>query len=52
MISKKAFQEVNGFDVKENGIYTSIDFCLKQIENGKQINVTDDKTESLFSETK
>lgn len=37
MISKKAFQEVNGFDVKENGIYTSIDFCLKQIENGKQI---------------
>ena len=37
MISKKSFNEVNGFDILEKGIQTSIDFCLKQIENKKQI---------------
>lgn len=37
LVSKKAFEEVNGFDINEKGIYTSIDFCLKQIENKKQI---------------
>lgn len=37
MISKKAFEEVKGFNEKEEGILTSIDFCLKQIENSKQI---------------
>lgn len=37
MISKKAYEEVNKFDIKEEGLNTSIDFCLKQIENKKQI---------------
>lgn len=37
LISKKAFEEVRGFDISEKGIYMSIDFCLKQIENKKQI---------------
>ena len=37
MISKKAFEEVNGFDEKEEGIFASIDFCLKQLEKEKQV---------------
>lgn len=37
MISKKAYEEVNGFDEVEKGLNESIDFCLKQIENKKQI---------------
>ena len=37
MISKKAYEEVNGFDEKENGIFASIDFCLKQLEKKKQV---------------
>lgn len=37
MISKKAYEEVNKFDIKEEGLNASIDFCLKQIENKKQI---------------
>lgn len=37
MISKKAYEEVNEFDIKEEGLNASIDFCLKQIENKKQI---------------
>ena len=37
MISKKAYEEVNGFDEMEKGLNASIDFCLKQIENKKQI---------------
>lgn len=37
LISKQAFEEVRCFDENEKGIYTSIDFCLKQIENGRQI---------------
>ena len=37
MLSKKAFEEVKGFDINENGLYTSIDYCLKQIEKNKQI---------------
>lgn len=37
MISKKAYEEVNGFDEKEKGIFASIDFCLKQLEKKKQV---------------
>lgn len=37
MIDKKAYMDVKGFDNKEKGLLTSIDFCLKQIENKKQI---------------
>ncbi len=37
MISKKAYEEVNMFDDKEEGLNVSIDFCLKQIEKQKQI---------------
>ena len=37
MIDKKQFESVKGFDAKEKGIYNHIDFCLKQIENNKQI---------------
>ena len=37
MISKKTFEEVNGFDEKEEGISASIDFCLKQLEKEKQV---------------
>lgn len=37
LISKKAYNEVNGFDINEKGILTSIDFCLKQLANKKQI---------------
>ena len=37
MINKNNFNKVNGFDTNEKGIYISIDFCLKQLENKKQI---------------
>ena len=37
LISKKAYTEVNGFDISKKGILTSLDFCLKQLENNKQI---------------
>lgn len=37
MISKKAFDEVNGFNATYNNILESIELCLKMLNNGKQI---------------
>ena len=37
MISRKAYDETTGFDIQEHGLYTSMDFCLKQLEKNKQI---------------
>ena len=37
MINKNNFIKTQEFEIKEKGIYTSIDFCLKQLENKKQI---------------
>lgn len=37
MISKKVFNEVNGFNTNYNNILESIELCLKMLNNGKQI---------------
>jgi hypothetical protein len=37
MIDKNEFEKINGFNYEENELLTSIDYCLKQIENNKQI---------------
>ena len=37
LISKKLYDSANGFDKSVEGILTSIDYSLKQLENNKQI---------------
>lgn len=37
MISKKVFNEVNGFNTNYNNILESIELCLKMLQKGKQI---------------